>query len=528
VQLIREVMKIKRAFFAVFIFSVVFFASAFNAVADTHISEPRSNYIADPMFGKPALWLSGGEDDPQVMIDPSGMEFDLPYANAVTWTVLLRKANGPVLFEVELPVEHAEIASPYYILHLSIPEDIPVDLFDLEVSVDVGGTVYSDYQPNAVKIIDEIKDHYSIVHVTDIHVDDPRGCMANFSETAQYKLIRKMIHTVNLFNPEFVIITGDHVFGASYSREYSHLYDLLQDFDVPVFMSIGNHDAINHAYWTDNGRVDGLQAFEDLFAPLNFTFTYGTMEYISLNSMDWSAYERRGVSIFTLAIGGQMREDQLDWFEDELAAADAELILAGYHHPPHNSFQGTGADRVMLLARQYNVDAVLTGHTHVEEVKLDGDVLYLTTGSLMFNGFGGSYPAFRMLEVMDSELVSWNYEEPRWSVPVYKDSSPYCPLWNLSVSALSCTYTPANNGTSSTVTATVTNFLVKDYDGISLEFVMPVTEPGRTYDVTGGDVVDVYDTGDYQIWYVKTNVDVDSYKEVTIAEAKLPGQRAGR
>jgi len=497
------------------VWGVVFLAAAFNAVAGINILKDRSNYIAAPMFGMPAFWLRGDRDTPRVTIDPSKAGLDLSSAS-VTWTVRLRKANGPVLFENEIPVEQVENAGSYYILHLSIPEEIPVDLFDLEVSVNDGQSVYSDHQPNAVKIIDKVKDRYSIVHVTDIHVDDLRGYAVNGSETAGYRVIMKTMHMVNLFDPEFVIVTGDHVFGISYEREYPHLYDLLQQFDVPIFMSIGNHGAINHAYWREKGRLDGREVFEDLFAPLTFTFRYGTLQYISLNSMDWSARDRRGVNILTLAIGGQMQDSQLDWFEEVLAGTEAELIIAGFHHPPHNSFQGTGADRVMALAVDYNVGAVLTGHTHAEEVKFDGDVLYLTTTSLLFSPFFGSYPAFRMLEINDNELISWNYSEPHWSVPVYQGSEPYGPLWNLRTPSLACEYTPANDGTRSAVTATVTNYLKNDYAGISLEFVMPVPDPGWIYAVTGGEVVDVYDTGDYQIWYVKTDVKAEAFKEVTI------------
>jgi predicted MPP superfamily phosphohydrolase len=497
---------------------ILFFSISLINVYETESIELYNNFIISPMFGMPAIWLRKDESQlikPFIKIDSLKIKSVLPI-HSEEFSILLRKSTGPVSFDIELPVKSVEKNGSDYLFYISIPEKIPVDLYDLDVAVRTEEAVFSDFQPNSVKIIDKIKEDYFIIHVTDIHVDDVRGYMFNYTETAEYRVIKKMMNMVNLLDPEFVIITGDNVFGESYLKEYKDLYDLLQDFDVPVFMSIGNHDAVNHKVSMAIEKIDGKQIFENLFAPVNFSFLYGGLKYISLDSTDWSQFARRGVGIITPTPGGQMREKQLDWFENELAATEEELILVGYHHPPQNSFQGVGSERLMSLSRDYNVAAVLNGHTHHDEALIDDSVVYLTTGSLLFSGFDGSYPAIRMIEVSNSNLVSWNYEEPYWSVPVYRDSAPYSLLWNLSVSSLYCVYKPSNNGNSSTVTATLTNNLIKDYSGINLEFVMPIPEYGKTYRVTGGEVNDMYDTGDYQIWYVKTDIAAESEKEVTI------------
>ncbi len=493
-------------------------ASGLKAATQSGAVASTGSFITSPTFGMPALWLRSSPEGSTITIDPSQADIDLSSLDESRWHILLRKANGPVRFETDLTLQKVEEISGGYLLHVTIPDDIPVDLFDLEISVESGTTAYTACQPNAVKTIDTLKDTYSIIHVTDIHVDDPRGCAGNCSETAYYKFIKKMIHAVNLINPEFVIITGDHVFGINYEREYSHLYEVLQEFDVPILMAIGNHDAINHAYHRGKRGVDGLRVFEKLFAPLTFTFTYGGLEYISLNSMDWSATERLGLSIATIHFGGQMQDEQLDWFKEKVSQTDAALILAGYHHPPHNSFQGTGADRVMQIARDYDVNAVLTGHTHQDEVRRDDNILYITTSSVLFNAFGDSYPAFRILDIADDELVSWNYQEPHWPVPVYKDASPGVPVKTLTEPSLTCVFTPSNDGSSSTVTASVTNHLVRDFKHVSIEFTMPVPANGKTYSVTGGSVNDVYDTDEHQIWYVTAGVEAEASAQVTITE----------
>ena len=507
----------KNSINAVIIASLFFFVSTNTATADMPNQEIGSNFITRPMFGFPSLWLRDSSVKPRIEINSLINTPDLNSVNSEDYLVLLKKSNGPVSFEVELQVEKTEKKASSHVLHFSVPGDIPVDLFDLEIFINTNGKIYSDYQPNAVKIIDKVKQHYFIVHITDIHVDDPRGYTVNFFESAQYRVIKKMTHMINLLDPEFVVITGDHVFGASYCREYPRLYELLQDFDVPIFMSPGNHDVINHDIYAGNTGIDGIKIFEDFFAPLNFTFSYGNLKYVSLNSMDWDNKARQGINIITLTPGGTMSETQLDWFEQELASSDAEITLVGYHHPPHNSFQGTGAERVIALARNYSVSAVLTGHTHFDENKLDDPVLYLTTSSVMFSGFQGSYPAIRILEIQENNLVSWNYEEPHWSVPIYRDNPPYSNLRNLNTPAFYCEFSPANNGNNQTVTATLTNHLHTGFQDISLEFIMPSSAKETEYETTGGDIVDILYTGTHKILYIRTNIDPASSIEIEVS-----------
>ena len=483
--------------------------------------DPLITYIIDPVFGMPTFWLAGGGDDPVIIIDTRGAGYDKDGGNGFSWSASLEKSRGAIPVSRELPIESVEYYAPYFILHPFVSPDIPVDLYDLVVSVEIGGKVYSDFQPHAVKVIDELKNEFSFLTVADIHVDDPRGYIYNWDETWGYQVINKMIAMINLLDPEFVIGLGDFAFGDSYTIEYPDVYNLLLKLDVPFFMGVGNHDAINHNWWLAQEKVDGLHAFEDLFAPAIYSFRYSDMEFINLNSMDWSEYDRRGVGVLNVHWEGQMREPQLDWFEEQLAASDSPFLVAGYHHPPQTSFEGEGADRVMSLVQDYLVDAVLLGHTHVDGVTDEGECKYITTASVMFDGFGG-YPCLRKLDVYDGELVSWNYEDPKWSVPLYKDSgNEGDPLHSLGTAAISSEFSPANDGTNTTVTAYIYNYLLFDYSDISIEFYMPDPGAGYTYEVAGGTVVDVVETGDGHVWYVATDIPADTITEVVISLSEL-------
>jgi len=469
--------------------------------------------ITSPMFGMPAFWLQG--DNSTVTVKTS-----LPPA-ADTISIVLEKSNGPAAAEFELEILQVSGSESDRTITVSVPDTVPVDLFDLIIEIETDNSTITDTQPNAVKVIEKMKDSFSFIHLTDIHVDDIRGILANPAETLEYGVIYKTIEAINLIDPEFVIITGDLVFGLSYFWEYIHLYEVLQKFDVPIFLSIGNHDAINHKWPLGGEYIDGMEMFQLLFAPLNYTFRYGDLLYISLNSMDWTSGERLGISILNFNWMGQIREEQLDWFEEQLSGTAAELILAGLHHPPEQ-FSGQGKNELKTLSRSYGVNAVFSGHTHYDRVTADGEVLYITTGSLMFDFLSDIHPVFRQVNIENNEIVSYAFDGSEASVPVYQESLDADFQWQLKTPALSCTYRPANSVASKTVTATITNHLLQSYPALSLEFVMPLPEAGKTYQATGGTVVDTLSAGEHQIWYVQTAVGPVEETLVTLQEIAEP------
>ncbi len=46
----------------------------------------------------------------------------------------------------------------------------------------------------------------------------------------------------SFLDPEFIIFTGDLLFGGPYLLEYSWAWETLRSFSLPIFMVPGNHD----------------------------------------------------------------------------------------------------------------------------------------------------------------------------------------------------------------------------------------------------------------------------------------------
>ena len=90
-------------------------------------------------------------------------------------------------------------------------------------------TIYNNYTKNEI----------NIMHVADIH----------FSEKTTKKDLAKLIFTVNIIKPDYVMITGDLIYEASIAYNYDKVKELVATLAEigklsKVLISIGNHDVL--------------------------------------------------------------------------------------------------------------------------------------------------------------------------------------------------------------------------------------------------------------------------------------------
>lgn len=239
---------------------------------------------------------------------------------------------------------------------VEVPSNVPLDLYDLHVAC-VSAAVspefrVEDMQPHALSVVEGYGGDLKIVQITDTHVYGPEtknGWNLDFNsfelreprpgtpdrppfpwlawpgfpmdkdgdgvcnEGAIY--LQEELQAINLIDPDFVVFTGDSVFaqtdfntwpkttpwwgevtgdmGSEYRFEYTWWYDELLALNVPVFCVPGNHDS----YCWD-GHVlehdDGQEIWQDLFGPLYYSWDYGEMSFLAVNSMDWDKVDPDG------------------------------------------------------------------------------------------------------------------------------------------------------------------------------------------------------------------------------------------
>ncbi len=284
--------------------------------------------IIYPLFTVPAIIKKG--ENLSVKVDTGGL---VPS----NWSVTLTSIDGsPVTFSRTLNVIGISSGSSYwrtsstiYEVLVDIPADILSALYDITVSYNTSSGMISDTQPHSVCVVDEYNKDFSFVHLTDMHVGSPRNNLdstevneAGFWSPDKFRrwlYIQKTIREVNLLKPDFVVITGDIVFGQlnplEYVYEYEEIYRVLKEFKVPVYIVPGNHDC----YAQDAMITDGQLYWTNYFGPRYFSFNYGPYAHFTgADSFDWDKSDRAGAELLVKTWGGQIREAQMSWIRSDL------------------------------------------------------------------------------------------------------------------------------------------------------------------------------------------------------------------
>ena len=81
-------------------------------------------------------------------------------------------------------------------------------------------------------------------------IGDTRSFEESIRKTLGYRSVKRCIKEINLLHPDFVIISGDLVFGQlypfEYRREYKKCYEMIQKFDVPTYLAPGDAGRLLH------------------------------------------------------------------------------------------------------------------------------------------------------------------------------------------------------------------------------------------------------------------------------------------
>ena len=272
--------------------------------------------------------------------------------------------------------------------------------YDLIVSADQIG---EDRTVNSVYLIPYYKDDYYFVHITDTHLPGHTfwGNEIGGIDYTEIDDLRKVINTVNIIRPEFVLLTGDVVNegeleGYNDRYQYSIAKNLITEFDVPVFIVSGNHDI---GGWNDTLPPDGSSrlnwhrffGWEYLEDPpigglytQNYTFQYDQVLFLGIEA--YINYDYYLPSIFG---DSSFTGRQMNWLSDQLDSTDALSKVLFYHFDFDYEINLTNL----------GADMALWGHIHSNEGSINVHPYNLATAAVCD---GNS--AFRVIQVTDNEL----------------------------------------------------------------------------------------------------------------------------
>jgi len=181
--------------------------------------------------------------------------------------------------------------------------------------------------------------------------------------SGQTAIARQMVNSRSRFPFEFVLMTGDNLYGGErpgdYERKFSIPFKLLIDAGVKFYASLGNHD--------DAGQT------------LYKLFNMDGRKYYSFKP-------KPGVRFFALD-SNYVDPKQLEWLDKELAASGSDWKIAFFHHPLYSSGATHGSadlqrDLLEPVFLKYGVNVVIMGHEHFyERLKPQKGVEYFILGS---------------------------------------------------------------------------------------------------------------------------------------------------
>ena len=451
--------------------------TTFPAVGDT------LTIIQRPLLNIPSMILPG---------DTLPIECDAPPATTGWAAGLIRNETTVPLTIV---ASSYDPSTEWWTLSAEIP-DVPVyDLYDLFVTAD-GGMVDTTW--NAVKVIEQFKDDFYFIQITDPHLPTHLYYYENGSDTDTSEIndLRAVIEDVGVINPEFVLITGDYINEGEledylYKRYFTRTQRLLAEFDVPTYLTSGNHDiggwdstpppdgTARRNWWRFFGwkRLNDPPAGAPWYTQ-NYSFDYGPVHFTGLeayNNYDGWRYNIYGSDSFT--------SGQMSWLADDLAAASASVSQVLFYHMDFSN---------QINLSSLDAEMALWGHIHSSSGNINSPPYDLSTDNVCDGA-----RSFRLVRVSNGLL------QPRNTLSAGSYGQ------NLTVD-----YTPANDGTNSTVTAEIDNNTGERFEHGLIRFQMP--GGGGSAEVTGGTLLQIDDSGPVDVYYVGVDILASSTRTVTI------------
>jgi len=521
----------------------------------------KIKYIIYPVLGLPAIVVAGERLTVMVSLAEEGKTQD--------WVIRIsthnRISQTYTLTEVECSLDSS---SGIYTLSGIVPDQVPREVFDLMITSENLGI--SDIQPNAVRVIREKRHHYRFVHLTDIHFADPRSCLLPISiENIKGNTLNswwRIFSEISFLDPEFILFSGDLVFGGPYFLEYAWAWEVLRYYSLAIFMVPGNHDG----YASGNGWLrDGLEYWKQVIGPPYYSFNYGDSFHFScVNTYDGSTSQRDGLYMVVQRWGGTIGQEQMGWLEEDLKVASGEerssIILC--HHDPRGDIHALGGENnpadedndgyaeatefldcffyqewndkesgeeMVNLIREINtgipplgaITHIFLGHVHSDFIDFDenSNTWWIhTTSAGSARNSNDDFWGYRVIEVENDQIVKVNHTAPEGKeLPPGEDYQSY-PSNNIFIS----TTQGGNDGTSTLVVQKVDNYLETSVSGV-LKFYMPRVkqedneQKNYGYQVSGGSISQIARSGidgngDKLIFYVETAVDPGETKEITL------------
>ncbi len=243
--------------------------------------------------------------------------------------------------------------------------------------------------------------HYLSPELTDGGASFQKTVQNGDSKLPQYSDLYMKTFTETVLNaePDLVVLSGDLTYnGERLSHEGIRAYcRQIEEAGIPVIVIPGNHDISNANAVRFSGssferveNTDGDQ-FREIWQE------YGYEEASSLDSASGSYLFEFSPDFWFLCLdvnsfsNNSVPGSSFSWIQQQMARAEragAHVILVSHQNLlRHNSvffygYQIYNADLLIELFNEYEILCCLSGHTHLESVRREGNILEIVTSAL--------------------------------------------------------------------------------------------------------------------------------------------------
>jgi hypothetical protein len=435
------------------------------------------------------------EEGSLVMVPSQGRPVMLAPGDTFFFVMRLRRALGrqvlcwlvhsqipEVRYPLQVDVELRIVQGRYGQMILQVPEKVTPGLYDLQVQ----GEGRSYFSRQSVKVVDQWRDKFRMVHLSNMNIDDP----------AAPEFDRMLVGELNLLAPDFIVCTGDFTqWGRALGdpNDWTRVLEFLGQIHAPAYIVCGDHD--------DEQSFDRYVADN----PIG-TFDYGN--YHGILMLDHSAH--------------RLDNEQIKWLKNELTT---HRNLRGFNFVVMHSDE---LDVVDLLRRQvddlprfvkeHKLRMIIAGG-HIDwdmqefaaKVRgLDGPdgLIYVRTheSSTCMQDRATGISHYRVMQV-DGQKVDYVYPD---------DNATTAAEHSIPVGRLRVFYSRPNDGTQDQVVATVQNALNQGFENCRVW--LRVAKDGRENPaIIGGELVRVYDAKTH--WVCEVRVDLPDKGSVKVMAA---------
>jgi hypothetical protein len=382
-------------------------------------------------------------------------------------------------------------------IRVKVPANTPADKYDLVLNTSTG-TVVSE---KSVKVIKAYKSSFYIMHISDAHRWESTG---DPIKTARE--ISTIIDVANVVDPEFLVETGDNIWGnnesaSSWAERCNKMCNgftsgterfngVLEAF-AAVLITPGNHDCLTNNDYKEPSSQRPSADWNNNFGLQNFGIVYGEARILSVN-VGW-------------AIGSYAW--QTDQLKGWLRTEGAGTFRIGMCHKPDNSITPFYS---ALRDNNTPMKLILAGHIHKTSenpISVDGKPIIYTANKNKYDAQKCPVNIYKIDLAAGTYAPMGNSTAGNYAISTVDDYS---------TKKVKTSFSKTNTGTNTDNVATISNTFTFPITGARIRFVMP---KGNNYAVTGGTVKQAFDGTSYHIVDASFDINAGSTKTVSIAKS---------